>query len=457
VSQGDRSKSSQLLPFSELQLGIIRGVSFGLFSENQEKQTKGKIPMPKRFFAVSEKLCRFDSGPMGVHLQGFAALLSRQGYTEEAGWAKIRVVRDFSRWLARRHVEIEKVDENQVAVFLKARLKHTFFRSGEKVTLALLLKYLRQNHIIPAHSANTVQGPADLIVQDYRDYLVHERSLGEDTIKGYIAIVLRFLLHHFPDQKVELKKLRAQEVGEFVLHDTTRQGRRACQHTTTALRSFFGFLFQNGKVATNLAMSVPTVAGWRLSELPHYLEPADVEKVLDVCDCRRKVGKRNYAILLLLARLGLRAGEVVSLALDDIDWTAGELRIHGKGSRVDKLPLLEDVGGAIADYLQKARPRCSSRRVFVHMKAPYEGFARPCNGICCIVRRALKAAKLNPPHKGAHILRHSLATRMLRNGASLSEIGRVLRHQGIQTTEIYAKVNVDALRTLAQPWPGGVQ
>ncbi|MCX6926147.1 MAG: site-specific integrase [Verrucomicrobia bacterium] len=204
-------------------------------------------------------------------------------------------------------------------------------------------------------------------------------------------------------------------------------------------------------------MAVPTVAGWRLSELPHYLEPAEVEKVLDVCDRRRKVGKRNYAILLLLARLGLRAGEVVSLGLDDLDWNAGELRIRGKGARVDKLPLLEDVGEAIADYLWKARPCCSSRRVFVHIKAPYEGFGRPPNGICCIVRRALKSAKLNPAHKGAHILRHSLATRMLRKGASLLEIGRVLRHKTIQTTEIYAKVNLNALRALAQPWPGGAQ
>ena len=413
--------------------------------------------MSKRFYAPPEKLSRFDSGPLGADLQSFADLLCRQGYSDEAGWEKIRVVRDFSRWLARRHVEIEKLDENEVAAFLEARLKQRSFRSGEKVTLALLLKHLRQNHIIPAHPVKAVQGPAELIAQDYRHYLVHERSLGEDTIKGYLAIVRRFLLRHFPSQKVELKKLGAKEVGEFVLHETTRQGWRACQHTATTLRSFFGFLFQNRKIATNLAMAVPTVPGWRLSELPHYLEPADVEKVLHVCDRRRKSGKRNYAILLLLARLGLRAGEVVSLELDDIDWDAGELRIHGKGARVDKLPLLEDIGGALADYLQKARPCCSSRRVFVHVKAPYEGFARPCNGICCIVRRALKAADLNPPHKGAHILRHSLATRMLRNGASLPEIGRVLRHQGIQTTEIYAKVNVNALRALAQPWPGGVE
>lgn len=413
--------------------------------------------MAARFYASPDKLCRFHSGPLGAHLQGYADLLHQQGYGDDSGWGKIRVVRDFSRWLARRHVGIEKVDEHQVAGFLEARLKQGPFLSGEKVTLALLLKHLRQKHIIPAHLVEAVHGPADLILQDYRQHLLHERNLGEATIKGYTAIVRRFLLHRFANQEVELKQLCTKDAGGFVLRCAACQGRRACQNATAALRSFLRFLLQKGLIATNLALSVPTVPGWRLSELPHYLEPAEVEQVLDSCDRRRKVGKRNYAILLLLARLGLRAGEVVSLELDDIDWTGGELRIRGKGARVDKLPLLEDVGQAMADYLRKARPCCSSRRVFVHSKAPYEGFGCPPNGICCIVRRALERAKLDPPHKGAHILRHSLATKMLRNGASLLEIGRVLRHQGIQTTEVYAKVNVDALRALAQPWPGGAQ
>ncbi len=161
---------------------------------------------------------------------------------------------------------------------------------------------------------------------------------------------------------------------------------------------------------------------------------------------------------MLLARLGLRAGEVAQLTLDDIDWDAGELRIHGKAGHSDRLPLPQSVGEAIAEYLRKARPRCSSRQLFVYAKAPYEGFVvHPPNGICCIVRRALKRAGLNPPHKGAHILRHSLATAMLRRGASLPEIGRVLRHQGVQATEIYAKVNLQALRKLALPWPGGAR
>lgn len=192
----------------------------------------------------------------------------------------------------------------------------------------------------------------------------------------------------------------------------------------------------------------------RRPKLPWYLEAQEVEKVLESCDRRRKMGKRDYAILLLLARLGLRAGEVAHLTLDEIDWRAGELLIRGKGTRVDRLPLPHEVGEALADYLQKGRPACSSRCLFIKCKAPLEGFARR-GSISCVVGAALRRAHLNPPHKGAHILRHSLATGMLRNGASLGEIGQVLRHQQPQTTEIYAKVDFNALRTLALPWPGG--
>jgi site-specific recombinase XerD len=298
-------------------------------------------------------------------------------------------------------------------------------------------------------------GSAEAIIQDYRHYLLSERSLGLATVDGYTAIIRRFLSGRFPGGEFEPQKLKAADIIHFVQQATTTMGRRACQHTTTALRSLLRFLLMRGQLETNLANAVPKVAGWRLSELPRYLEPAQVEIILKVCDRRTGVGKRNYAILLLLARLGLRAGEVIKLKLDDINWSAGEVCIRGKGARIDRLPLLQDVGAAIADYLQRARPRCSSRCVFVHARAPYEGFASPPNGISCLVRRALKRAELNPPHKGAHILRHSLATRMLNNGASLSQIGQVLRHKNIQTTEIYAKVDLIALRKLAQPWPGG--
>ena len=194
----------------------------------------------------------------------------------------------------------------------------------------------------------------------------------------------------------------------------------------------------------------------RLSELPQYLEAKQVNQVLRGCDRRTGLGKRNYAMLLLLARLGLRAGEVAKLTLDDIDWQAGELLIRGKGAQLDKLPLLQDVGQALADYLKHARPECSSRMVFIRSYAPYVGFSGR-GAASFMVRRALTRAHIHARHRGAHVLRHSLATRMLGRGASLAQIGQVLRHRLVASTEIYAKVNLKALRRLALPWPGGAQ
>lgn len=199
---------------------------------------------------------------------------------------------------------------------------------------------------------------------------------------------------------------------------------------------------------------VPTVSNWRLTGLPKSLEPQQIERLLKSCDQNTKVGQRDYTILLLLARLGLRAGEIVAMTLDDINWDVGELIIRGKGPRKDRLPIPRDVGEALAAYLQYCRPACPTRRIFIRARAPYQGFSSSV-AICNIVQRALLRANINTYHKGAHLLRHSLATHMLCKGASLAEIGDILRHQLPNTTQIYTKVDIVSLRSLAQPWPGG--
>jgi site-specific recombinase XerD len=226
---------------------------------------------------------------------------------------------------------------------------------------------------------------------------------------------------------------------------------------TTAFRSFFRYLFQKGELQANLAAAVPTVADWRLSTVPKCLSSVEVKRVLKACNRRTATGRRDYAILLLLARLGLRAGEVVALQLDDINWRAGEVLVRGKGLFQDRMPLPSDVGKALASYLRRDRPACQTRRVFICIQAPRRGFANP-STLTTIVRRALDRADLHPTFKGAHLLRHSLATSMLRSGATMGEIGDVLRHRIPNTTEIYAKVDFDGLRSLAHPWPiGGAQ
>ena len=406
------------------------------------------------FNPQAEDLQRLQVGPIGPQLPSFAALVSQQGYCNMNGWLKIRLVAKLSRWLHRRRIPLNELNEAQVAAFLNARWKRLARHSGDQITMTLLLRHLRQAKVV-APPPLTDGSDIGLMVLEYQRFLTSERSLMPSTTDKYLEVTRRFLSHRFPDGKLYLKKLRANDVIDFVLHDTSQRGRRSAQLMAAVLRSYLSFLLQKGRIEMNLAAAVPSIPHQRLAGVPRYLEAREVEMVLRSCDRRRKVGKRDYAIFLLLARLGLRADEVVRLTLDDIDWRAGELLIRGKGARVDRLPLLQDVGQALADYLKNARPVCSSRRMFIQCRAPLEGFARP-GCVSNLVRWALQRVHLSPSNRGAHVLRHSLATGMLRNGASLAQIGQVLRHQLPQSTEIYAKVDFTALRALALPWPGGV-
>ncbi|MEX2123424.1 MAG: tyrosine-type recombinase/integrase [Woeseia sp.] len=221
----------------------------------------------------------------------------------------------------------------------------------------------------------------------------------------------------------------------------------------TALRSFVRYLKARGEISADLRAAVPTVANWRRADLPKTIAPEQVEKLLASCDGATPAGRRDRAILLLLARLGLRASEVVAMRLDDFDWATGMFIVRGKGPRREPVPLPEDVGQALAGYLSDGRPICASRRVFVRLQAPHRGLAHS-STVCDVVKRALARAGIDAALKGAHLLRHSLATRLLASGASLAEIGELLRHERLQTTQIYAKLDLGALRSLAQPWPG---
>ena len=254
---------------------------------------------------------------------------------------------------------------------------------------------------------------------------------------------------------MELEALCPQDAHRFILRLARKYSRSRSQLLVTALRSFFRFLFQRGDITSDLAGALPSVASWRLSHLPESLKPEEVERLLAHCDLQSTIGRRDFAILLFLARLGLRAGEIVAMMLEDLDWESGVLTVHGKGNREEQLPLPEDVGDAVVAYLRFARPPCRSRRVFIRLHAPHEGFHGSA-AIYDVVQHALSRADLDPDFKGAHLLRHSLATHMLNSGASLEEIGEILRHRNLETTQIYAKVNMEALRALAPAWQGGV-
>jgi site-specific recombinase XerD len=318
----------------------------------------------------------------------------------------------------------------------------------------MLLDYLRELGSIPPPSKVVDSTPLGRIKSDFTHYLVAERGLSAATVINYNPTVHRFLKERFSVEEVELSELSPRDVHRFLLRHAPRVSRGRAKLMATALRSFFRFLRQRGDITSDLASAIPATTNWRLTGLPLSLGPEQVEALLDSCDQDTALGQRDYAILLLLARLGLRAGEVVALTLDDLDWETGTLIVHGKGKRQERLPLPEDVGAAVANYLRGSRPRCASRRVFIRLQAPHRGFSSSV-AIDNVVRRALARTGLDPEKKGAHLLRHSLATRLLGSGASLEQIAQLLRHAHPQTTEIYAKVDLRALRALAQPWPGG--
>ena len=300
--------------------------------------------------------------------------------------------------------------------------------------------------------------PLELVgqhIQGYEAYLRQARGLTDGTVGGYVRWVRAFLTERFGTGCRRLSGLRAQHVARFLEREIARLGVAQAKHLTTALRSFLQYARYRGDVVVDLAAVIPSVASWSMAAIPRAIPPEAIRQLLASMRRRTAVEQRDYAIVVLLADLGVRAGEVAALDLEDVDWSAGQVRVRGKGGDWSALPVPVRVGEAIVAYLRHGRPASASRRVFLRAKPPYSGVRSA--AITAIVGRALRHAGVQAPTRGAHQFRHALATQMLRRGASLREIGDVLRHRRIQTTTIYAKVDLDRLRTLALPWPGGVQ
>jgi site-specific recombinase XerD len=386
-------------------------------------------------------------------IESFAESLAAQGYSKVTINQKISILRRLDEWLVRRQIGIHGFDETNIDRFLRSRRNRGYVRPSDPSTLRSLLRHLRETKVISSQPTKRDDSPLQRLQAVFARYLAEERGLSQATLDQYLLQTRRFLSGCFGNAPITLGELRPHHVSQFILCRARSVGCSAAQHAVTALRTLLRFLQQRGYINTNLAAAVPSVAKWSLAGLPKYLTSCEVESVLETCKNNSVEEQRDRAILLLLARLCLRAGEVAQLTLDDIDWDNGELTIRGKGGCFDRLPIPVDVGKALVTYLRHSRPRCSSRKVFIRLRAPSRGLAG-CDAIDRVVRTALRRAGLNPAFKGAHVLRHSLATRMVRGGASLPEIGQILRHQLPRTTAIYAKVDLAALRALAQPWPG---
>lgn len=410
----------------------------------------------EQFYKDPRAPLRMREGPLGAYVDDLALQLSEEGYARASARYALQLVADVGRWMARRKIVAAQLTLEHLECYLDYRSRHRHFRSGDPAIVRRLLKLLREKSVVAA-AAPIECTPVQCLEEEFRQYLEQERRLAPATVFLYLPVARRFLAECFGDGKLRLDSLGASDVVHFVQREAERlhHSKRA-KLITTALRSFLQYARYRGLIRIDLRSSVPAVANWSMASLPGALTSDDVQRLLAHCNRHTAGGRRDWAILLLLARLGLRGGEVVGLTLDDLDWERGELCIRASRGNFDRLPIPQDVGAALADYLRRLRPACSCRQVFVRMRAPYRGFASSV-AICSIVRRALKRAGLNPAHKGAHLLRHSVATHMLRQGASLAEIGELLRHRNQQTTMIYAKVDLDLLRPLALPWPGGAQ
>lgn len=412
--------------------------------------------MVYQFFTFAQTRQRMHEGPLGDYIDDYAALLHERGYSRQfAGW-QIRWLADLSRWLQRQGLHIKDIDPQRITCYLRYRQKRWRPRSGGRFILKRFLSMLRSKGVLPPEAPPPMKNARQRAEEDFERYLSQERGLSRATLLNYLPIVRRFLTERFGQKPLRFNQLLSRDITGYV----QRHAHDLCPKRTalmvTALRSFLRYLRHQGRIVADLAAAVPCVAAWKLSALPKFLPIDQIQRILKSCDRQSTVGRRNYAILMLLARLGLRAGEVAALTLEDIRWDTGEITVQGKGLRQSRLPLPREVGRALADYLQRGRPSCSSRRLFIRDHAPRQGFANS-EAVSTLVHRAVERAGVSSPCKGAHLFRYSLATHMLRQGSSLSDIGDLLRHRGINTTAIYAKVDLEALRLLAQPWPGGVR
>jgi integrase/recombinase XerD len=398
-------------------------------------------------------------GPLSPHLPAFVTSLIDQGYAVVCVRAKAWRAAEFDAWLNAQGVGLAEVQDAHVEAFLRRRYRRRSDcrdtpRRHEAPAVRQLLRYLRTQGLCFAPALAVT--PADELAEtSFAEHLQHERGLAATTIGCYRSLARDFLAHRFGSDDIDLGAIGAADIIGFVRREARRLRPLRLKHVVNGLRAFLRYAQYRGEIKGALISAVPAVAAWTATPpLPRAISAEHAQRVIASCDLRTPVGRRDRAVLLLLARLGLRGGEVLTLMLEDIDWDTGLLRVRGKNGHQCLMPLPVDVGEAIAAYLGQGPPASPDRHVFLRTRAPHRCLLHGSDGVGSIVRHAIKRAGVDAPHKGSHQFRHALAVRMLRGGASLPEIGEVLRHRSQLSTSIYAKVDLAALRPLALPWPG---
>jgi integrase/recombinase XerD len=390
-------------------------------------------------------------GPLAPYAEGFREELLGQGYSWGSAAHQIHLMAHVSRWLEARGLGPAALDEHLTGQFLAARRADGYAALRSARALAPLLGFLRGLGAAPPPRMPVPQTPADQLAVRFGEYLARERGLAGESVRSYTGVACRFLAGAALGDDGGVEGLTAGDVTGFVRRECARRGVASAKATVTGLRSLLRFFYLDGQITVPLSGAVPSAACWQLAALPRAVSPADLARLMDSCDRDSTAGRRDFAILVLLARLGLRAGEVAALDLGDISWRQGEITVRGKGSRRDILPLPVDAGEAVAGWLAGGRPQEAACPVFVRLRPPHGRLAS--TSVSYVVRRA--CARAGVTAAGAHRLRHSTAAGMLAAGGTLAEIGQVLRHAQPGTTAIYAKTDVLALSPLARPWPGG--
>ena len=410
----------------------------------------------ERLFIYPKVIQRMREGPIGAHIDSYVDYLIKNGFSKKTSCRRVRLIADFSRWLEHKNLSINSITEQTIDTYLRYRKLTSYINDYDKPALRRLLRLLRELNVTDKQAVpKTDKTQALTIEEEFTVYLRQERRLSYKTIINYIPTVKNFIAACFSDNSIRFNRLCSKDITEFVQRFVNKSNSSSSsEKMTTALRAFLRYLWHKGELTTNLALCVPSVAKWKLASLPKFINPDQVQIVLQSINRQTSIGKRNHAIMLLLSRLGLRAGEIVALKIEDIDWENGVITIFGKNGREDRFPIPHDVGESIAIYLKSGRPNCLSRCVFVRHKPPIFGF-KNYMAISSMVHRTLDRVGVGKdlPYKGAHLFRHTLATEMLHRGFSLGDIGEILRHQNPNTTAIYAKVDINALKSLTKPWP----
>lgn len=387
-------------------------------------------------------------GPLGPFADAYREKLEERGYSRLSAVNLQRQVAQMSRWLDAEGLGVEQLSEERIEAFLSLQRASGRERSSlSRPGLLCLLELLRELGVVTA-AVRPAPSPTEALMDSFQHHLLSERGLSAGTVRGYVDRATRFVAGLAP---VGLSDVTAAEVTTAVLRESAAVSVSAAQNFVASLRAFLRFCFIEGLVEVDLSQAALPVTGRRRSSLPWGITKNDAAALLGCCDRRTAIGRRDYALIITLLRLGLRRGEVAGIRLEDIDWRAGELVVVGKGARSDRLPLPADVGEAIAAYLTRARPASDRREVFLRARAPFEPIAA--GTVASTVRRACRRAGI--AEIGSHRLRHTVACEMVAAQVPLVQIAQVLRHHSLQSTAIYARVDLDQLRLLAQPWPEG--